>query len=208
MFEIVIFDLEYNTECKLSEIIEVGTFSLCINTGTYTIERETNFHSYIKPTYHPILSNRTIQMTGITQDKVDSADKFDNVYNELVRRYSDNKLYICWGDRDLKVIHENVTAHNACVYIIDKQNTINLQGIYSAVYGKAMSKKLHEAYTICYPKKRAENTAHNAVDDAKMTCEIFKSMVCSKIHNDKILPFIKGTQLNNNLKNHLTKFCK
>jgi 2'-phosphotransferase len=78
-----------NVKISPQEIIEFP--AVLINARTMrTVESELGhghgvFHSYVKPTHHPILSAFCTELTGIEQETVDSAPTFPIVYEQFLR---------------------------------------------------------------------------------------------------------------------------
>jgi inhibitor of KinA sporulation pathway (predicted exonuclease) len=92
------------------EIIEIGAVALRGN-GPHTISE---FQSFIKPVRHTELTAFCKQLTGITQQKVDSADTFDVV----IERFStwlasfENPTFCSWGDYDKHQLRQDCTYHD------------------------------------------------------------------------------------------------
>lgn len=61
---------------KPQEIIEFP----CILFNLKTLEQETIFHTYVKPVFKPTLSPFCTKLTKITQDKVENAPEFKQVW--------------------------------------------------------------------------------------------------------------------------------
>ena len=63
-----------------SEIIEFPSVLICHDTHQNTCEIISEFHEYCRPVLNPVLSEFCNGLTGITQEQVDAADIFPNVY--------------------------------------------------------------------------------------------------------------------------------
>lgn len=59
--------------------LEIG--GILLNTSSGVIEER--FHEFVRPTRHPKLSQFCINLTGITQIKVDNKEPFTVVYNKF-----------------------------------------------------------------------------------------------------------------------------
>jgi inhibitor of KinA sporulation pathway (predicted exonuclease) len=70
------------------EIIELPT--LLLNTCTLQIDAE--FHAYVQPKLNPILTPFCTKLTGITQETVNKAKPFPEVWNEFNQFIKDNNL--------------------------------------------------------------------------------------------------------------------
>lgn len=79
---------EESNERYKHEIIEFPV--ILVNLETYKVEDE--FHTYCQPTINPLLSEFCVQLTGITQDKVDKADKFPEVLKKMETWMNSHKL--------------------------------------------------------------------------------------------------------------------
>lgn len=55
--------------------------AVLLNTSTKIIESE--FHKYVRPTKHPILSNLCKNFTGISQNLIDRQKTFPEVYRQM-----------------------------------------------------------------------------------------------------------------------------
>lgn len=77
--------LDFEATCNKPEQIdpmEIIEFPvLMVNSKSFQIER--TFHEYVKPSVHPKLSTFCMQLTGITQDAVDSAEPLPRVLSKL-----------------------------------------------------------------------------------------------------------------------------
>lgn len=62
------------------EIIEFPTVVI----NTCTLQKEAEFHSYVRPVRNPKLTPFCTSLTGITQDKVDPAPTFPEVWEKYV----------------------------------------------------------------------------------------------------------------------------
>ena len=82
---------------EFREIIEFPSVLYKINKkkGKYELALVSEFHEYVRPVILPKLSEFCTNLTGITQDVVDGADVFENVYQ---RHY--DWLKTCTGDVD------------------------------------------------------------------------------------------------------------
>ena len=99
---------------------EIGACLVNLDSGIV----EDRFHSYVRPTHSPKLSQFCINLTGIRQEVVDRQETFADVYVKLVdwiqcietqkrvhfaspsQRYADfngiNATFCSWSDTDLK----------------------------------------------------------------------------------------------------------
>lgn len=91
---------DQRNEC---EIIEIG--AVAVDPVTWAAERE--FRAHVRPRRHPTLSPFCTRLTGITQDEVDAAEPFPDVYAAFVDwAGGDLGLVLAswgaWDDRQLR----------------------------------------------------------------------------------------------------------
>lgn len=72
------FEATCDDNIKLSPCSEIIEFPVTI-VHTPTARKLDTFHHYVRPTYHPKLTAFCTQLTGITQDKVDSGSTIEEV---------------------------------------------------------------------------------------------------------------------------------
>lgn len=88
------------------EIIEFPV--LKVNAETYEVESV--FHHFVKPRYHPTLTNFCMNLTSITQTEVDDGELFPVVLQEFDKWMKEDVglgkqfLFITCGDWDLKTM--------------------------------------------------------------------------------------------------------
>ncbi|KAG4076297.1 hypothetical protein HA402_014846 [Bradysia odoriphaga] len=81
---IISFDLEATcwrpSNYAKAEVIEIAAVLLNLKSGKI----ESEFHKFIRPTHHPILSDFCVNLTGITQSMIDRQETFSTVFNQFV----------------------------------------------------------------------------------------------------------------------------
>ena len=86
------------------EIIEIP----CLKISSRTFQVESIFHSYVRPVYHPKLSNFCVELTGINQGMVDEQPDFSEVFSKFQSWMTEEKLFessfafVTCGDWDFK----------------------------------------------------------------------------------------------------------
>jgi ERI1 exoribonuclease 3 len=121
--KILVVDFEATCDDKKKlepqEIIEFP----CVIINIETQQVEKIFHHYIKPRFHPKLTNFCTELTGITQNIVDQAETFDCVYLKFLNWLEENDLnpfdpnsnfiFLSCGDWDFRTcIRDNAKNHN------------------------------------------------------------------------------------------------
>jgi len=114
----IIYDLEatcwestYEAHGKKQEIIEIG--ALKINAEGYIDSR---FESFVRPVFHPTLTNFCQRLTSITQVDVNQADKFPLViedFQEWIGLFDEEEYLLCsWGFFDRSAFMKNCKYHD------------------------------------------------------------------------------------------------
>lgn len=175
---IVIVDVEKTCDNKprneyeqfLDEIIEIGAVKFNLN--TLTIEDE--FQAFIKPRVqsNKILTDYCKNLTGITQEQIDSAHSFETEYNRFAKWFGSYKKnqFASWGN-DLKSIQLDCTDNGIeCKYLTNwdlKRFYQEIEGIKGIGLDKAMSRSNLEF----------QGNRHRALDDAKNTAYILREVL-------------------------------
>eukprot|EP00759_Apiculatamorpha_spiralis_P041274 PhF_6_TR39876/c0_g1_i1/m.59287/K18418/ERI3, PINT1; ERI1 exoribonuclease 3 len=108
-----LFVLDFEATCDEDrktnpiEIIEFPTVIVDVSSMSIVAE----FHEYVKPVHNPILTPFCTSLTGITQDTVDQASPFPEVYKRfqawmasLPEEMTKDPLFVTCGDWDLKTM--------------------------------------------------------------------------------------------------------
>ena len=116
-----ILDVEY-TACKNSlennwnkdnewrEIIEIGAILISHRNNQYKIVSELNLS--VKPTLNPILSQYIIDLTGITQERIDlHGIKFKSAAHQL-NQFFINSIPIIFNGNDGQIFRENYAIND------------------------------------------------------------------------------------------------
>lgn len=170
----IVFDLEATcwergskeAEGKQNEIIEIGAVML-----DDTMQKIGEFNRFIQPKLNPTLSDFCKKLTTITQNDVDDADSFDNVWSDFMDWIGAGEFMLCsWGFYDKKQLKSDLTLHRyANVDWLEKQH-ISLKHQFAEIKNVrpcGMSKAL-KILDI-----KQEGTHHRGIDDARNITEIF-----------------------------------
>jgi inhibitor of KinA sporulation pathway (predicted exonuclease) len=168
----IIFDVEanarrYKTDIP-QQIIQIGAVKL--NEALVEVDY---FSQIIKPTHSPTLSHFSRMQTGITQDEIDCARGFEEVYQEFYDWCDmQHNLMICWGKEDIRFIKEDCILNGLEDHLppgfidilVRFRNYAKSNNDYSVV--KALE----------YLEIEQIGEAHSALDDARNTSNIFKKI--------------------------------
>mgnify|MGYP002639359646 CR=1 FL=1 len=159
------------------EIIQVGFY--LVDENNKIIEE---YNQLIKPKLHPKLTKRTLKFLEITQDDLNGGIEYSVFYNHfkhLIEAY--NPAIIVWGRNDFLALRDSYKV-NGFPTLKFKTRYINLLKLHKNYFNLKNDLGLFNAYK-CY--SNIENPqAHNALEDAKVTFEIFEGF--KKVLNNKI----------------------
>jgi inhibitor of KinA sporulation pathway (predicted exonuclease) len=168
----IIFDVEanarrYKTDIP-QQIIQFGAVKL--NEAMLEVD---SYSQIIKPTHSPTLSHFSHMQTGITQEEIDHARSFEEVYLEF-QDWCDlqHNLLICWGKEDIRFIKED------CILNGIEDNLP--EGFIDILARFKHYAKSNNDYSVVKALEYLEidqlGAAHSALDDARNTSNIFKKI--------------------------------
>lgn len=167
---IIVFDLESTCEDRSinpnfpMEIIEIGAVD---NLGN-------EFSEFIKPTLEPTLTNFCKNLTKITQENIDTAKPFSEVYPKFLEFIQDADIVFSWGAYDKKQINADMKLNNMDLGL-DYFNNIhyNLKEYYLEIIGKFPkgTRKPMSKLGIVF-----EGTQHRAIDDSRNYLKIYNEL--------------------------------
>ncbi|TVX96872.1 3'-5' exonuclease [Cohnella terricola] len=171
----IVLDIEFNGRKFASslpmEVIEIGAVRL-----DSSLRLVDEFSSLIKPVYFSKLNSFIKKKTGIPQEEIDVAPGFPKVIAEFAEWLgrSESFLLLTWGGEDMKRIVFDTRMH--------KLNDAYWMGLYYfdllkgyLRYKKATNDVSVEAALLDL-NIAAEGSAHRALDDARMTSEVFRAV--------------------------------
>ncbi|QGQ99268.1 exonuclease domain-containing protein [Paenibacillus psychroresistens] len=168
----IIMDIEFNGRKFASdlpmEVIEIGAVRL--NSSLQQIDE---FSALIKPVYFSKLNSFIKQKTGIPQEEIDLASSFPKVMNDFMvwLNQSDSHLFLTWGGEDLKRIIYDTRMHK-----LDDSFWMTVH-YYDLLKGFVRYKKLKNDVSVesalIELEIVANGSAHRALDDARMTSDVF-----------------------------------
>ncbi|HZG85763.1 3'-5' exonuclease [Paenibacillus sp.] len=171
----IILDIEFNGRKFASdlpmEVIEIGAVRL--NGSLKYIDE---FTTLVKPVYFSKLNNFIKEKTGIPQEGIDAAPGFPKAiaaFREWLDR-SEEFMFVTWGGEDMKRIVLDVRMHKlddaywlAIPYYDLLKGYIRYKNVTNDVSVEAALLDLGIAN---------EGSAHRALDDARMTGDIFRAV--------------------------------
>ncbi|SRR5690554_3796863 len=167
----ILFDIEatcwdgYHSN-GIQEIIELGAISY-----DRFGEESGTFLEFVRPEINPRLSKYCMELTGITQNEVDSAADFNTVYDDFedwVRPDSDT-WFVSWGDFDLAIMNASCERWNNGSSFI--QNHLDLQVQYANL--KLISPRTSLVHAIEMEEWEFEGVPHRAMPDTRNMARIF-----------------------------------
>lgn len=172
----IILDIEFNGRKFASEhpmeVIEIGAVRL-----DSSLKYVDEFSSLIKPIYFSTLNSFIKKKTGIPQDEIDVADRFPKVitaFRAWLDQSKDGVLLLTWGGEDMKRIIQDTRMHKMDdAYWLAATYLDLLKGVLRA---RGLTNDISVEGAMALFGLEASGSAHRALDDAKMTAEIFRAV--------------------------------
>lgn len=171
----IILDIEFNGRKFASdlpmEVIEIGAVRL-----DSELRPKDEFSSLIKPVYFSKLNSFIKKKTGIPQEEIDVAPGFPAVIAEFEGwlSRSESLLLVTWGGEDVKRIVFDTRMHKLSDAYWTGMRYFDLLKGYLR-YKKVTNDVSVEAALVDL-NIVAEGSAHRALDDARMTAEVFRAI--------------------------------
>ncbi|KMT23165.1 3'-5' exonuclease [Clostridium cylindrosporum] len=145
------------------EVVSIGVVKYHIKTKSVH-----KFYTVIKPKVQRILSERCIQITGLTQLEVDMGIDYKDAMKNMQRWLGDGKIvFMSWGREDIKALKSNSTLegnHNQLIYQIRK-NYVDFQKEFS-YYHEGSNQVISLIKALSVYEEEFEGDQHNALNDA------------------------------------------
>lgn len=171
----ILFDLEATCwndkkEEGISEIIEIGAVVL----DPIKKEIVDDFQCFVNPIYDRRLSNFCKELTGITQDNVDSGFFFDAAidwFYSWIKMYKPNIIW-SWGWYDHKQIKREslLKEYNGDILNLLEEKHDSLKHQFSNIFG---CKPCGKGKALKMIGKSIEGNNHRALDDCKNIAKIY-----------------------------------
>jgi len=171
MHNFVIYDLEFtawedsvrtrwNSGKDKREIIQIGAVK--VNGGTF--EEMDSFNSFVKPIENPILSDFIVELTGITQEKLDTEGASFKEALVAFEKWREGLPAFAWGF-DVKVLVENCKYYGITVPF-DTKKFSNMKDVFRKyrIEPEGVNSGRAPELLGMTPTLRA----HNALNDSRM----------------------------------------
>lgn len=157
-----------------------------IQVGYYLVDKDNNlieeYNQLIKPKLHPKLTKRTLKFLEITQDELNNGIEYIEFYKHfkgVIEKH--NPSIIVWGRNDFLALRDSYKI-NGLKTLREKTRYINLLKLHKNFFNLRNDLGLFNAYK-SYSNIQ-EPQAHNALEDAKVTFQIFEGF--KKVVNNEI----------------------
>ncbi|GKU78178.1 3'-5' exonuclease [Paenibacillus sp. L3-i20] len=171
----IVLDIEFNGRKFASdlpmEVIEIGATRL-----DASLQLVDEFTAFVKPVYFSKLNHFIQKKTGIPQQSIDTASSFPKVIGDFLTwlSRSEDPLIITWGGEDMKRIVLDTRMHKLddaywmkTPYFDLLKGFLRVKGLTNDVSVEGALKELGLT---------SEGAAHRALDDARMTADIFRAV--------------------------------
>jgi inhibitor of KinA sporulation pathway (predicted exonuclease) len=162
-------DISREEQSLKNEIIQFGIVE--VDLVNRCISREMSY--FVKPKKNKILSSFCTELTGITQEQVDSAHDLTKISKEIRTFFNPGRVaWGAWGD-DYNLIKRDcleknaVNPFNECYYDLQQLYAIKTAAKQRTTVANAMNQ-----YGLTF-----EGSAHNALVDARNTAQLFLKML-------------------------------
>lgn len=162
------------------EIIEFPSILFKLDSTNKKLEKISEFHEYVKPVIHPILSDFCTQLTGIKQEVVDNSDVFANVFkrhNEWLKKYVknfDELVFLTCGAWDLKTQLPRELKNKKLKNREEYKYYINIKDEFEYFY---KTKANGMIAMLQYLKLSLDGRHHSGIDDCRNISKILIKMV-------------------------------
>ncbi len=153
------------------ETIEIGA----VMVEATNLQPVSEFQSFIRPVRHQQLTEFCRDLTSITQQDVDVAKSFEEVFAQFVAwslRFAD-PLFCSWGDYDRHQLRQDC-AHHGVDYPFGEDH-LNLKAQFSIRLG--IRKRLGMAKAMTRVGLQLTGTHHRGIDDARNIARLLPHIV-------------------------------
>jgi 3'-5' exoribonuclease 1 len=167
----IVLDLEAtcweNRDQQPNESIEIG--AVAINSAKEIVSE---IDLFVRPSVYPQLSDFCIQLTSISQSKIDRAPLFTEVFvtfKEWLNSFGDDYVLCSWGHYDRTQLLNDCTMHQLDTDWLNKH--ISLKHQYATI--KKLRRPIGMKGALNMEKMELDGTHHRGIDDAKNIAKIF-----------------------------------
>ena len=172
----IVLDIEFNGRKFASphpmEVIEIGAVRL-----DESLRDTDTFSAFIKPVYFSKLNSFIKKKTGIPQESIDTAARFPKIIADF-RDWLDASpgplTFVVWGGEDIKRIVQDVRMHKLEEAYWTQTPSLDLLKGFLLTQGLKNDVSVEGALDMLGIE--ASGAAHRALDDAKMTADIFRAV--------------------------------
>ncbi len=151
----------------INEIIEIG--AVMVNPLGEVLGE---FSKFVRPHVNPRLSGFCKQLTSISQDNVDRADKYPKVieqFQDWINVYDEDYLLCSWGSYDVQMLLDNCKLHKMETDWL--QHNTDLKKRYHNIKGEHKLTGLKN--TLKIEGMEFTGIQHRAISDAENLAKIF-----------------------------------
>ena len=165
------------------EIIEYGIVE--VKDGKVINE----YNSYVRPRAFPDLTDRCKGFLGITEENLGTGVDFDEFLALLQKLNTpDYPTIVTWGNMDMKVLKQNCQYSASKFPLSGKQLDLSIE--YKKFFGDRNQTGLKKA--VQQYGDKATGVWHRALDDARMTFELFTLIEQDRRYEDNYMPTTIG----------------
>lgn len=196
----IIFDMEWNcvSDVRVSEMGEyynvISEKTICfdeiIEIGAVKVNEKMElideFRAFVKPHIYKKINPRVEKLTKITEEELESGLKFKEVLKSFSEWMGNNYILCSWSDEDIRTLFRNIE------YYYDGYNMDKLVLPYMDIQKYCCTLLGHKKRkSLSYIAKERGikvigKKIHQAIDDSKVTYEIFKKLY----DKNRIQPYI------------------
>ncbi len=194
----ILLDLEWNDaystklHCFVNEIVEFGAVKLDENFNE--VDR---FSKIVRSSLTKRLSSRFRQLTGMTNEQMQSGVAFKDALNMYKEWAGDDTITLTWSNSDLYTLYHNCSnftedAKHACIgKYVDLQRYFQFE---LARMGKGQKNQISLSNAAAlFDIEVADESLHHALDDSYLAAAILRKCYCKERFDD----FIINTNDNN-----------
>lgn len=165
----VVFDLEATCEEGKrdfpNETIEIGA-----QLYNEKLELVSEFNEFIRPILNPELTDFCKKLTSITQEQVDGADTFPDVYSRFQKWAGRSYILCSWGHYDKHQLQRDCQLHKLSDVWCSRHISLKHQFMKNHGQGKRKAGMFH---ALKYFGLELDGTHHRGIDDARNIGKIF-----------------------------------
>ncbi len=182
-FEFTMPEDRNNPNGFFPEIIEYGIIE--VKSGTIVNQ----YNSYVLPRVFQTLTNRCKNFLNITEGDLKTGVEFD-VFHSLLREldHPNSPTIATWGNMDMKVLKQNCQYSGHKFPLTGKQLDLSIE--YQKFFGDRNQTGLWKA--VQQYGDKAKGVWHRALDDARMTYELFTLIEQDRRYVDNYKPTTIG----------------